>query len=93
MTLSPVNMLTGSTFHKGLLFLFQLAWDCRFRLPLLITIGFMVLDVRMQLEINVDVEQRNVQGDDSDEEFSSGSAGVTDDDDYQSSFEETESVG
>uniref|UniRef100_A0A6P7GW79 Uncharacterized protein LOC114347232 n=1 Tax=Diabrotica virgifera virgifera TaxID=50390 RepID=A0A6P7GW79_DIAVI len=38
---------------KPLLFLLKLAWDCRYRLPLLITVGFMVLDVRMQLDINV----------------------------------------
>nr|XP_023023260.1 uncharacterized protein LOC111511481 [Leptinotarsa decemlineata] len=36
-----------------LMFLLKLAWDCRYRLPLLITVGFMVLDVRMQLNINV----------------------------------------
>ncbi|KAJ8916869.1 hypothetical protein NQ315_005876 [Exocentrus adspersus] len=36
-----------------LMFLLNLAWDCRYRLPLLITVGFMVLDVRMQLDINV----------------------------------------
>ncbi|XP_018576558.1 uncharacterized protein LOC108915086 isoform X2 [Anoplophora glabripennis] len=36
-----------------LVFLLKLAWDCRYRLPLLITVGFMVLDIRMQLDINV----------------------------------------
>lgn len=36
-----------------LIFLLKLAWDCRYRLPLLITVGFMVLDIRMQLDINV----------------------------------------
>lgn len=40
-----------------LLFLLKLAWDCRYRLPLLITVGFMVLDVRMQLDINVQMRQ------------------------------------
>lgn len=40
-----------------LVFLLKLAWDCRFRLPLLITVGFMVLDVRMQLDINVQMRQ------------------------------------
>lgn len=32
----------------------KLAWDCRVRLPLLVTIGFMLLDVRMQLDINIE---------------------------------------
>lgn len=40
-----------------LLFLLKLAWDCRYRLPLLITVGFMVLDVRMQLDINIQMRQ------------------------------------
>lgn len=35
------------------MFLLKLAWDCRYRLPLLITVGFMALDIRMQLEIHV----------------------------------------
>lgn len=41
------------------MFLLKLAWDSRFKLPLLITIGFMVLDIRMQLEITV--ESRRVR--------------------------------
>ncbi|KAL1497652.1 hypothetical protein ABEB36_008574 [Hypothenemus hampei] len=40
-----------------LIFLLKLAWNCRYRLPLLITVGFMVLDVRMQLDINVQMRQ------------------------------------
>ncbi|XP_054283748.1 uncharacterized protein LOC129001792 [Macrosteles quadrilineatus] len=35
-----------------MLFLFHLAWKSRIKLPILIAIGFMVLDIRMQLEIN-----------------------------------------
>lgn len=46
-----------------LIFLLKLAWDCRFRLPLLITIGFMVLDVRMQVDINVHTGPRRLQRD------------------------------
>lgn len=36
-----------------LMFLLKLAWDCRYRIPLIITIGFMALDIRMQFELNV----------------------------------------
>uniref|UniRef100_A0A1B6LQ39 Uncharacterized protein n=1 Tax=Graphocephala atropunctata TaxID=36148 RepID=A0A1B6LQ39_9HEMI len=42
-------------FRTGLLFLFHLAWKSRVRLPVLIAIGFMVLDIRMHLEINIDL--------------------------------------
>lgn len=41
----------------ALIFLIKLAWDCRVRLPLLITIGFMILDIRMQLDINVETRR------------------------------------
>lgn len=44
---------------NALLFLLKLAWDCRFKLPLIITIGFMVLDLRMQLDVTI--ETRHVR--------------------------------
>jgi hypothetical protein len=79
--LSPVSSVLGlgGAFQKGLVFLLNLAWNSRFRLPVLITVGFMVLDVRMQLEINVDIEVRHVhiQDDDDGEEDDDD-----DDDDY-----------
>lgn len=51
----PMTFLLRSTFKTGLLFLLNLAWESRIRLPFLIAIGFMVLDMRMQLEINIDM--------------------------------------
>lgn len=51
----PVTFLLRGTFKTGLLFLLNLAWESRIRLPFLIAIGFMVLDMRMQLEINIDM--------------------------------------
>lgn len=70
--LSPVSSVLGlgGAFQKGLVFLLKLAWNSRFRLPVLITVGFMVLDVRMQLEVNVDIEVRHIhiQDDDDGEE-------------------------
>lgn len=45
-----------------LLFLFHLAWKSRIRLPVLIAVGFMVLDLRMQLEINIDLGMGGMQG-------------------------------
>lgn len=41
-------------------FLLRLAWESRIRLPVLITVAFMVLDVRMQLEINVNLAVRRI---------------------------------
>lgn len=35
------------------MFLLKLAWDSRYRLPLLVTVGFMALDIRMQLDVQV----------------------------------------
>lgn len=39
------------------LFLFKLAWESRYRIPLIITIGFMALDIRMQFEINIQMNR------------------------------------
>lgn len=38
---------------KAFMFLLKLAWDSRIRLPLLIAVGFLAFDIRMQLEINI----------------------------------------
>lgn len=68
--LYPISSLLGldGAFQKSLLFLLNLAWKSRFHLPVLIAVGFMVLDVRMQLEINVDVQVRHVHNQDGDDE-------------------------
>lgn len=52
---------------RSLVFFFNLAWESRLRLPLIITISFMVLDVRMQLEINVNVANHEEIEDDVEE--------------------------
>jgi hypothetical protein len=86
----------GGAFQKGLVFLLNLAWKSRFRLPVLITVGFMVLDVRMQLEINLDLEVAHVHQDDDDdgddeeeeEEEENGNDEDDDDDDDDDSVEE-----
>ncbi|CAL1290356.1 unnamed protein product [Larinioides sclopetarius] len=41
-------------------FFFRLAWESRIRLPVILTVWFMVLDVRMQLEINVNLGQNQI---------------------------------
>ena len=68
--LYPISSLLGldGVFQKSLVFLLNLAWKSRFHLPVLIAVGFMVLDVRMQLEINVDVQVRHVHDQDGDDE-------------------------
>ncbi|KAK3868406.1 hypothetical protein Pcinc_026208 [Petrolisthes cinctipes] len=40
----------------SLAFLFKLAWASRIRLPLLIAIAFMVTNIHLRLEINVNIE-------------------------------------
>ncbi|XP_043199981.1 uncharacterized protein LOC122369360 [Amphibalanus amphitrite] len=40
-----------------LLFLWHLAWRCRVRLPVLLTVTLLVMDARMRIEINMDVEE------------------------------------
>lgn len=37
-------------------FLFKLAWASRVRLPLIIAVGFMVTNIHLRLEINVNIE-------------------------------------
>jgi hypothetical protein len=88
--LPPVSSVLGlgGAFQKGLVFLLNLAWKSRFRLPVLVTVGFMVLDLRMELEINlgVDVGRVHIQdeggGDDDDEEEEDDDGDDEDDDDY-----------
>ncbi|XP_063240621.1 uncharacterized protein LOC134541264 [Bacillus rossius redtenbacheri] len=68
----PVSRALGvnGPLQQCLLFLLKLAWSSRFRLPVLITVGFMILDIRMQLEINVDiaVRQEHVRDHEEDED-------------------------
>lgn len=55
---STIFLLPHSgVFHKTLMFLLKLGWKSRFRLPVLIIAAFIVMDIKMQLEI--DVNTRN----------------------------------
>lgn len=45
----------GGLFHRALIFMFKLAWKSRFRLPVLMVAAFVIMDIRMQLEIDVHV--------------------------------------
>lgn len=47
----------GGVFHRTLMFMLKLGWKSRFRLPVLIVAAFIVMDIKMQLEI--DVNTRN----------------------------------
>ncbi|XP_071444366.1 uncharacterized protein [Hetaerina americana] len=80
----------GGPIRSGFLFLLHLAWESRFRLPILLVVGLMVLDVRMQLEIDFDAELmqerrmqlvRNIEdGDDEDDE---GEDDYSDEDEFE----------
>ncbi|KAG4078366.1 hypothetical protein HA402_013076 [Bradysia odoriphaga] len=52
-----------NAFRQTFLFLTKLAWDSRVTLPIIITGAFMVMDIRMQVEINVHTERMLFQGD------------------------------
>jgi hypothetical protein len=92
--LPPISSVLGlgGAFQKGLVFLLNLAWKSRFRLPVLITVGFMVLDVRMQLEINLDLEVAHVQDQDEDDGDDDEEEEDDDRDDDEDSDEEKEGV-
>ncbi|XP_030384876.1 uncharacterized protein LOC115632045 [Scaptodrosophila lebanonensis] len=47
----------NSTFGNVFLFLTDLAWKNRFTLPVLVTTAFLVMDLRLQIEINVQTGQ------------------------------------
>jgi len=81
--LYPISSLLGldGAFQKSLVFLLNLAWKSRVHLPVLIAVGFMVLDVRMQLEINVDVQVRHVHDQDGDDDEDDDDDDDEDDDD------------
>ncbi|KAK9717269.1 hypothetical protein QE152_g24247 [Popillia japonica] len=42
---------------QPLIFLLKLAWESRYRIPLIITISLMALDVRMQLDVNIQMRR------------------------------------
>lgn len=49
----------GGVFHRALIFMLKLGWKSRFRLPVLMMAAFVVMDIRMQLDIEIDVHVRN----------------------------------
>ncbi|GJQ65480.1 hypothetical protein Trydic_g7585 [Trypoxylus dichotomus] len=44
-------------FSQSLIFLMKLAWESRYRIPLIITVSLMALDIRMQLDVNVQMRR------------------------------------
>ncbi|EDV94643.1 uncharacterized protein LOC6567633 [Drosophila grimshawi] len=48
-----------STFGKVFLFLTDLAWKSRLTIPVLVTTAFLVMDIRLQIEINIETGQVN----------------------------------
>uniref|UniRef100_A0A1Q3FBB4 Uncharacterized protein n=1 Tax=Culex tarsalis TaxID=7177 RepID=A0A1Q3FBB4_CULTA len=54
--------MMNSTFGKTFLFLTNLAWKSRVTLPVIITAGFMVLNFRWEVEINIHTERIAIQG-------------------------------
>ncbi|XP_055543877.1 uncharacterized protein LOC129729377 [Wyeomyia smithii] len=52
----------SGTFGKTFIFLTDLAWKSRVTLPVLITVGFMILNFRWEVEINIHAERIAIQG-------------------------------
>ncbi|KAI8046595.1 uncharacterized protein LOC128252414 isoform X1 [Drosophila gunungcola] len=48
-----------STFGKVFMFLTDLAWKSRLTIPVLVTTVFLVMDIRLQIEINIQSGQFN----------------------------------
>lgn len=46
-----------STFGNVFLFLTDLAWKSRLTIPVLVTTAFLVMDIRLQIEINIQTGQ------------------------------------
>lgn len=44
----------GGLLHRALLFMLKLGWKSRFRLPIIIIITFIVMDIRMHLEMEIE---------------------------------------
>jgi len=42
-----------STFGKVFMFLTDLAWKSRLTIPVIVTTAFLVMDIRLQIEINI----------------------------------------
>lgn len=52
----------NSAFGRTFLFLTDLAWKSRITLPVLITAGFMIMNFRWEVEINIHTERIAIQG-------------------------------
>ncbi|XP_017008918.1 uncharacterized protein [Drosophila takahashii] len=48
-----------STFGKVFMFLTDLAWKSRLTIPIMVTTAFLVMDIRLQIEINIQSGQFN----------------------------------
>ncbi|KAL2716696.1 calsequestrin-1 [Vespula squamosa] len=53
---SAVYLGSGGILHRALIFMLKLGWKSRFRLPVLIVVAFVALDISMQLEIALEHE-------------------------------------
>lgn len=51
----------SSSFSQAFVFLTKLAWNSRITLPALLTIVFMSMDFRMQMEISVQSEHITIE--------------------------------
>ncbi|XP_020817736.1 uncharacterized protein LOC110191280 [Drosophila serrata] len=81
-----MNSLFGNVF----LFLTELAWKSRLTIPVLVTTAFLVMDIRLQIEINIQSGQFNPSDLDEDEGMGAHDHGMDDSgsDSYTEDLEE-----
>jgi len=70
LAIDMTNLLLGENFHSALLSLFSVAYKSRVCLPMLISAGFMMLDLHMRLELEIEahVQQEPARDDQQEQE-------------------------
>ncbi|XP_055684474.1 uncharacterized protein LOC129790764 [Lutzomyia longipalpis] len=76
--------MMDSTFGQTFMFLTKLAWNSRTTLPLLITAVFLAMDFRMQVELDLHMENQDFQNDGSVDDLEDDESGSSSDYYYDS---------
>lgn len=74
----------NTQFGEVFLFLTDLAWKSRITIPMLVTTVFLIMDIRLQIEINIQTGQAAADLDDLDDDYDDDDDDDDDSDDYTS---------
>lgn len=72
----------NTPFGEVFLFLTDLAWKSRITIPMLVTTVFLIMDIRLQIEINIQTGQAAADLDDLDDDYDDDDDDDDDSDDY-----------